>query len=63
MRQGRLVLGVEGLMLQGVDVKDLVAIGPGSHGSSFLQNLAGNAFCIYQFVAWLLASLAVTDFK
>ena len=63
VRRRRLLLGVEGLMLQGCDVRDLPACRPGSHSSSFLQDLAGNAFCVHQFVAWFLACLAVTDFN
>ena len=63
VRRRRLLLGVEGLMLQGCDVRDLPACRPGSHSSSFLQDLAGNASCVHQFVAWFLACLAVTDFN
>ena len=55
----RLLLGVEAVMLQGVDLSDLRSLSPGSHESGFLQNLAGNAFCVYQFVPWLLACLVV----
>ncbi len=57
LHRRRLQTGAEGLMLQGVDLVDIPALGPGSHSSRFLQDLAGNAFCVYQFVAWLLACL------
>ena len=53
----RLQTGAEALMLQGVDLVDIPSFGIGSHPSSFLQDLAGNAFCVYQFVVWLLACL------
>ena len=53
----RLQTGAEALMLQGVDLVDIPSFGIGSHSSRFLQDLAGNAFCVYQFVAWLLACL------
>ena len=53
----RLQTGAEALMLQGVDLVDIPSFGVGSHPSRFLQDLAGNAFCVYQFVVWLLACL------
>ena len=40
VRLRRLLLGVEGLMLQGCDVRDLPACRPGSHSSFFRQDLA-----------------------
>ena len=57
-----LLTGVEALRLQGCDVCDLPALRAGAFRASFLQNLAGDAFCVYQFVAWLLACLATADF-
>ena len=57
VRYNRLQTGAEALMLQGVDLVDIPNLGVGSHSSRFLQDLAGNAFCIYQFAVWLLACL------
>lgn len=61
VRQERLLLGVEAIRLQGCDPSMLPGLRPGSHDSQFLQNLAGNAFCVYQFCAWMLAALAAGD--
>ena len=55
--QRRLQTGAEALMLQGVDLADIPNFGIGSHPERFLQDLAGNAFCVYQFIVWLLACL------
>ena len=57
----RLLLGVEAVRLQGCDASSLPGLRPESHDSSFLMNLAGNAFCVYQFCAWLFAALASGD--
>jgi site-specific DNA-cytosine methylase len=57
LERGRLQTGAEALMLQGVDLVDIPSFGIGSYSSSLLQDLAGNAFCVYQFVVWLLACL------
>ena len=59
--RARPLLGVEALRLQGCDPSMLPGLRPQSHDSSFLLDLAGNAFCVYQFCAWLLAVLAVGD--
>lgn len=53
----RLQTGAEAIMLQGVDLVDIPSFGIGSHTSNFLQDLAGNAFCVRQFVVWLLACM------
>ena len=56
----RLQTGAEGLMLQGVDLVDIPSFGIGAGrrwSDRFLQDLAGNAFCVYQFAVWLLACL------
>lgn len=60
--QGRLLLGVEALMLQGCEPQLLPACRPGRYRNSFLQDLAGNAFCVHEFVAWFLACLAAGHF-
>ena len=62
VQRNRLLTGVEALRLQGCDISDLEALQPGKYKSAFLQDLAGNAFCVYQFVAWFLACLVTTDF-
>ena len=59
--EGRPLLGVEALRLQGCDPSMLPGLAPESHNSSFLMNLAGNAFCVYQFCAWFFATLAAGD--
>ena len=46
----RLLTGAEALMLQGVDLGAIQGFGVDTAPSRFLQDLAGNAFCIYQFV-------------
>ena len=61
VREQRLTLGIEAARLQGVDVCDLPALAPGTHIGRFSRDLAGNAFCVYQFSAWLLACLATTE--
>ena len=56
----RLQTGAEALMLQGADLVDIPTFGIGAGrkwSNAFLQDLAGNAFCIYQFLVWLLACL------
>ena len=60
--RGRPLLGVEAVRLQGCDLSSLPGLRPESHDSAFLMNLAGNAFCVYQFCAWLFAALAAGDF-
>ena len=57
----RLLLGVEAVRLQGCDVSSLPGLRPESHDSGFVMDLAGNAFCVYQFSAWLFAALAAGD--
>lgn len=59
--RGRPLLGIEGIRLQGCDPSSLPGLRPESHDSAFLLDLAGNAFCVYQFCAWLFASLAAGD--
>lgn len=59
----RLLLGVEALMLQGCDVRYLPALAPGKYSGAFLQDLAGNAFCVHQFVTWLLAVLVASGME
>ena len=50
--RGRPLLGVEAVRLQGCDPSMLPGLRPESHDSAFLMDLAGNAFCVYQFCAW-----------
>ena len=57
----RPLLGVEAVRLQGCDPVSLLGLVPGRHDNHFLHNLAGNAFCVYQFSIWLLAALAAGD--
>ena len=57
--QQRLLLGIESLLLQGADPEDLPALRPRVWRNMFLQNLAGNAFCAAQFLAFLVCALAV----
>ena len=59
--RGRPLLGVEAVRLQGCDPTALPGLGPETHDSSFLGDLAGNAFCVYQFCAWFFAALAASD--
>ena len=61
VRRERLLLGMEAIRLQGCDPSMLPGLRPESHDSAFLADLAGNAFCVYQFCAWLLATLAAGD--
>ena len=56
--RGRPLLGIEAVRLQGCDPCMLPGLGPERHDSAFLCDLAGNAFCVYQFSAWLFAALA-----
>ena len=60
VQRRRLQLGVEAVMLQGCDIVDIPTCRPGVHRNNFLQDLAGSVFCVYQFVAWFVACLAVT---
>lgn len=53
----RLLTGAEALMLQGVDLGAIRGFSVDSRTSRFLQDLAGNAFCIYQFVLVFTACL------
>ena len=52
--RGRPLLGMEAVRLQGCDPSMLPGLRPESHDSAFLMDLAGNAFCVYQFCAWCL---------
>ena len=53
----RLLTGAEALMLQGVDLGAIRGFSVDSAPSRFLQNLAGNAFCVYQFLLMFVACL------
>ena len=57
----RPLLGVEAIRLQGCDPSSLPGLRPEMHTSAFLHDLAGNAFCVYQFCVWLLASLVAGE--
>ena len=57
----RFVLGVEALLMQGADPTDFPSLRPGAWSNSFLQDLAGNAFCTPQFAAWFLSTLRLPD--
>ena len=57
----RPLLGVEAIRLQGCDPASLPGLVPARHDAAFLSDLAGNAFCVYQFCLWLLAALAAGD--
>jgi hypothetical protein len=57
--KARILLGIESLLLQGSDLQDLPTLRPKTWPNNFLQNLAGNAFCSSQFVAWFVAGLVV----
>ena len=57
----RPLLGIEAVRLQGCDPTMLPALRREAYDSAFLMNLAGNAFCVYQFCAWFLAALAIGD--
>ena len=59
----RLQLGAEGVALQGADLVDLPACRPGGPFTDRqLQNLAGNAFHVWQFVVWFLATCEAIQF-
>ena len=61
--RSRLQLGAEAVALQGADLVDLPACRPGGPFTDRqLQNLAGNAFHVWQFVVWLLATLEAVQF-
>ena len=61
--RSRLQLGAEAMVLQGADLVDLPACRPGGPFSDRqLQNLGGNAFHVWQFVVWLLATLEAIQF-
>jgi len=62
VQRQRLLLGIEAVRLQGVDLCDLPALEPGKYTASFLHDLAGNAFCVYQFASWFLACLTAAQF-
>ena len=47
--RGRPLLGVEAVRLQGCDPSMLPGLRPESHDSAYVMDLAGNAFCVYQF--------------
>ena len=51
----RTMCGAEALLLQGADPRLLPSLRPGVWPSSFLQDLAGNAFTAPAFAAWLTA--------
>lgn len=55
--RNRLMTGAEALMLQGVDLGAIRGFSMDSAPSRFLQDLAGNAFCVNQFLLMFLASL------
>ena len=57
LSRNRLLTGAEALMLQGADLADIPGFGVDSEPSRFLQDLAGNAFCIYQFLLMFVACL------
>ena len=54
----RPLAGVEALALQGADISKLRALRPTVWSGSFLQDLAGNAFCTSQFQACFTSALA-----
>ena len=57
LSRNRLLTGAEALMLQGADLAAIPGFGVDSEPSRFLQDLAGNAFCIYQFLLMFVACL------
>ena len=57
--RGRMLLGVEALLLQGCDLNDLPTCRPKAWQNNFLNSLAGNAFSAPHFVSWLIGCLAV----
>ena len=61
--RSRLQLGAEAIALQGADLVDLPACRPGGPFTNRqLQNLAGNAFHVWQFVVWFLATCEAIQF-
>ena len=54
----RFLSGCEALLLQGADPGRLPSLRPGVWSSTFVQDMAGNAFCVPAFGAWLLSLLA-----
>ena len=61
--RSRLQLGAEAMVLQGADLADLPACRPGGPFTDRqLQNLAGNAFHVWQFVIWFLATCEAIQF-
>ena len=55
-RSGRRLLGVESLAPQGADMASLVTVRPGVWPNNLCQDLAGNAFCVSQCVAWIMSN-------
>ena len=63
VNRSRLQLGAEAMALQGADLVDLPACRPGGPFTDRqLQNLAGNAFHVWQFVVWFLATFEAIQF-
>ena len=63
LSRSRLQLGAEAMALQGADLVDLPACRPGGPFTDRqLQNLAGNAFHVWQFVAWFMATMEAIQF-
>ena len=63
LSRSRLQLGAEAVILQGADLADLPACRPGGPFTDRqLQNLAGNAFHVWQFVVWFLATCEAIEF-
>ena len=61
--RSRLQLGAEAVVLQGADLADLPACRPGGpFVDRQLQDLAGNAFHVWQFVAWILVTFEAIQF-
>lgn len=58
--RGRPLLVVESMLLHGADIRHLRTLVPGRWCNRFVQDLAGNAFCTSQFIAWVVASLVST---
>lgn len=57
--RSRMLLGIESLLLQWTDLEDLPTLRPAVWSSSFLQHVAGNAFCAPQFISWLVCGIAL----
>ena len=53
----RRLLGVESLSLQGADMASLVTVRAGVWPNNLCRDLAGNALCASQCVAWMLANV------